>query len=221
MKIPAIAYVSAALYTIPAIAGILRFRRLNNAMKVFLLLSLFSCVEISIEYVLGRNHINNASLSNDSYPIESAFICAVYILSAGRKTIKQIISMLALLYFAIWIVNKIYFDIPDQSNDQMAMASGIFIIIISVITIQTTVSKMNHPLIDEPIFWVSSGTLIYWTGVLFILGSSNELLKMGTSYFQKAWYVNWSLTIVANAMFTKAYLCRPKNQPSQSTLLTR
>ena len=214
MKAPLIALIAASSYIVPAIAGILRFKRLNNAMKVFLLFCFFACVEIGGEYELGRKHINNTFLSNYSLLIESAFIFTVYFLSIATKKIKQIISTLALIFLFLWIIDKIYFEIPKQLNDEMAVASRVFIIVISVVTIDTVMGKMNHPFIDEPIFWVATSSLIYSTGALLIVGLSNEILKMGVSYFRAAWYINWSLVIISNGMYTKGFFCTAKYQIS-------
>ena len=93
------AFIAFSSYPIPAIAGIVRFKRLTDAMKVFFLFCLFTCVEIGGEYVLSRNHMNNTFFSNYFFLIESAFIFIVYFFSIESKRIKQIISMLALLFF--------------------------------------------------------------------------------------------------------------------------
>jgi hypothetical protein len=93
----------------------------------------------------------------------------------------------------------------------MAVASRIFIIVISVFMIHTIVKRIDLPLTDEPMFWVSSGTLIYSTGVFLIIGLANELLKMGASYFRAAWYINWSLIIIVNVMYAKGFFCTAKS----------
>ncbi|MGA7161372.1 MAG: hypothetical protein WBZ48_10245 [Bacteroidota bacterium] len=205
MRIPVIAYIAAVSYSIPTIAGSFRFKHLSNAMKALLLFCFFSCVEVGVEYVLGRKHINNSFLSNYSNLIEPSLISAVYFLSVKNKMTKDVILLLAFLFLSVLVIDKIFYDVPNQLNETMSIISGIFIIIISVLTLYTIVSTMNNPLVNEPIFWVSSGTLIYSAGVLFVFSFSNELLKMGYSYFEAAWHVNWSLVIVANAMYTKGF----------------
>ena len=217
MAFPFIAYISSSSYVIPVIAGITRFKRLNNAMKVFLLFCVSTCAEIGGEYVLSRNHTNNAFLSNYFVLLESAFIFTVYFLSVRSKRTKQVISILAVFFLALWLIDKIYFEVPNQLNAEMAVASRIFIILISVVAIQAIAKPMTHPLIDEPIFWVSSGTVIYSTGVLLIVGLSNELLKMGRPYFNAAWYINWALAMISNGIFTKGFFCTPKYQISSGS----
>ncbi|MGA9407839.1 MAG: hypothetical protein WBW71_11975 [Bacteroidota bacterium] len=208
------AFIAFFSYPIPVVAGIARFKRLTDAMKVLFLFCLFSCLVAGAECVLSLNHMNNTFLSNYSFLIESAFIFVIYFFSIDSKRIKQINSVLAALFFCIWIIDKIWFAVPNQLNSEMAVASRVFIIVISILTIYTIVKKIDHQLINDPIFWVSSSTLIYSTGAIFIFGLSNELLKMGASYFITAWYINWMLAVVSNLMYTKGFFCTAKYQIS-------
>ena len=109
------------------------------------------------------------------------------------------------------MIDKIYFEAPNRLNDKMAIASRVFIIVISVFMIHSIVKHIDHPLTEEPMFWVANGNLMYSTGVLFVVGLSNELLKMGPSYFLTAWHINWSLAIVANVMYAKGFFCTAKS----------
>ena len=214
MKLPVIVYFVNASYLFTAIAGIVRYKRLNNAMKVFSIFCGLTCLMEIFELILSRKHINNTFISNYYVPVELIFICTVYLLSIGNKKMQRTISALTLLFLCAWMLDKIYFDVSGQANVEMAVASRIVIILISVLTVHAIVKKMNDPFINEPIFWVSSGTLIYSTGVALILGFMNELIKMGISYYLSAWYINWSLEILCNVMFTKGFFCTAKYQIS-------
>jgi len=214
MKLPVIVYFVNASSLFAAIAGIVRYKRLNNAMKVFSVFCVLTCLMEIFELILNRKHINNTFISNYYVPAEMIFISFVYLLSLANKRMQRIISALALLFLCIWVLDKIYFDVSGQVNIEMAVTSRIFIILISVLTIHTIVRQMNHPFINTPMFWVSSGVLLYSTGVALILASMNELIKMGISYYQAAWYINWSLEILCNLMYTKGFFCTAKYQIS-------
>jgi hypothetical protein len=105
-----------------------------------------------------------------------------------------------------------YFAVPGQINNEMAVTSRIFIIVASIVIVQVLMKKTNTLLIDEPVFWVSTGSILYSTGVLLIFGLINELINIGMFYFYVAWHINWSLAIVANLMFTWSFYCRTKQQ---------
>jgi hypothetical protein len=212
MKLPLIVYFAVASYLFPAIAGIVRYKRLNSAMKVFSIFCVFTFLMEIFELILNRKHVNNTSISNYYVPVELIFISIVYLLSIGSKRTQRAIWALTLLFLCIWILDKIYFDVQGQTNIEMAVTSRIFIILISVSTIYAIVNQLNRPVTHEPIFWVSSGTLIYSTGVTIILVLMNELLKMGIAYYQSAWYINWSLEILCNSIFVAGFFCTPAYQ---------
>jgi hypothetical protein len=212
MKIPALAFISSLTYLIPPLAGIWRFKRLDRPMKLFFLLCVWSLIEVTAEYILSVNHINNSFLINSSFLIDTLFLSVVYSNSTEDKRIKRIILILAILFIAIWIVDKLIFAVPGQMNNEMAVTSCIFIIVASIVIVLAVMKKTDSLLIDKPIFWVSAGYVLYSAGVLFIFGLSNELLKLGMFYFQIAWHINWSFAIVANLMFARSFFCRAKQQ---------
>jgi hypothetical protein len=212
MKIPALAFISSLTYLIPAIAGIWRFKRLERPMKMFLLLCVWSCIEATAEYILGMKHINNSFLINYYFLIDSLFLSVVYSYSIEDKRTKRTILVLAILFIVIWVIDRLFFAVPGQMNNEMAATSSIFIIIVSILIVLVVIKKTDRLLIDEPIFWVSTGYALYSAGVLLIFGLSNELLKLGMLYFAVAWHINWSLAIVANLMFTRGFFCRAKQQ---------
>ncbi len=212
MKIPTLAIIALLTYLIPAIAGIWRFERLERPMKMFLLLCVWSCIEVAAEFISSMRHINNYFLINSYYLIDSLLVAIFYSYSTEEKRTKRGLLYLTLVFSCVWIVDRVFFAIPGQMNSEMAVTSSIFIIIVSILILLAVMKKTDRLLIDESIFWVSTGYILYSAGVLLIFGLSNELMKLGTFYFVVAWHINWSLAIVANLMFTRGFFCRVKQQ---------
>ena len=210
MKIPALAHISTLTYLIPLLAGIWQFKRLDRPMKMFFLLCVLSLIEVTAEYILSVKHINNSFLINYYFLIDSLFLSVVYLYSIEDKRTKRIILILAILFIVIWVLDSLIFAVPGQMNNEMAVTSRIFIIVASIVIVLAVMKKTDSLLIDNPIFWVSTGYVLYSAGVLFVFGLSNELLKIGMLYFAVAWHINWSLAIVANLMFTRSFYCRAK-----------
>jgi hypothetical protein len=212
MKGPTLAYIASFTYLIPLLAGISRFEWLDRTMRIFFLLCVWSCVEVFAEYMLSVRDINNAFIINYFLLIDALFLFVLYLFSIGDRRIRRNIFVLALLFICIWIVDKIFFAVPDQMNSEMAVTSQIFIIVASIVVVQAVMKRTSNLLIDEPIFWVAAGYVLYSAGVLVIFGLSNELLKLGPVYFKVSWHINWSLTIVANLMFARVFYCRARRQ---------
>ena len=210
MKIPLLAFVSWASYAIPTIAGIWRFKRLDRPMKIFLLFCIWSSIEVSVEYVLSSNRINNHLLINYGYLIDTLFLSILYSSSTDDKKTKKIFLFLTLIFGCLWIVDALFFAFAAKLNSEMAMTSRILIIIMSILILFDVVRKTDRLLVDESIFWISTGFALYSAGVFLIFGLSNELVKLGPIYFLIAWHINWALVIVTNLMFTKGFFCKAK-----------
>jgi hypothetical protein len=212
MKASTLAYIASFTYLIPLLVGLSRFKWLDRIMRIFLLLCVWSCLEVFAEYMLGVMNSNNASVINYFFLTDPLFLFVLYLFSIDDGKIKRNIFILALLSICTWIVEKIFWAVPDQINSQMAATSQIFIIVASIIIVQAVMKKTSNLLIDEPIFWVAAGYVLYSAGVLVIFGLSNELMKLGPAYFKVSWHINWSLTIVANVIFARVFFCRARRQ---------
>lgn len=208
MSVPIFAVFSHVSFFMPTAAGIVRFKQLDRSIKVFVLFCIYSCIELSIEYVLGVKHINNTLLINYGFLIETLFPVVVCMLAVEERGVRRVIGALGILIVCIWVIDKIFFDVGNQINSEMGAVTRVFIIIVSLVTMHTIAKKLDSPLTDKPIFWVSAGFILYSAGTLFIVALSNVLLKMGYLYFLAAWYLNWSLTILSNLIFLKGFFCR-------------
>ncbi|HTR82652.1 MAG TPA: hypothetical protein VMM58_13565 [Bacteroidota bacterium] len=208
MNPPVMSLAAGSASLLPLSVGIVRYKKLSTAMKVFLLFCLLTCLEIVAEFILSYRGINNLFLGNSSFPVETAFIAAVYAFALEGKKVRGVIITLGGIFLFIWTVDKIFFDLPGSINEEMAILSRIFIIVLSVIALHTTARRTMLALTDEPLFWLTSGNLLYSAGIVLLLGLSNEIAAMGVSYFIAAWNINWSLDIIANVMFAKGFLCK-------------
>ena len=212
MKIPVLAHISALTYLIPVLAGTWQFKRLDYPMKIFFLLCVLSLIGVAIEYILSIKHINNSFLINYYFLLDSLFLSVVYSYSIEDKRTKRIILILTMLFIVSWVVDKLMFAVPHQMNSEMAVTSRVYIIVASTLMVLAIMKKTDSLLVDRPVFWVSTGYVLYSAGVVLIFGLSNELLKLGMLYFAVAWHINWSLAIVANLMFTRSFFCKAKQQ---------
>jgi hypothetical protein len=210
-NIPILALAAIASFFIPSAVGIFRFRSLTTSVKLFAMFYFLTCAEELVELYLALNHIHNIFLINYSFLIEPVFLSVVYFVWAKEKWLKQLIAIPGILYIMIWLANKLYFGSPDEVNNPMAMASRIVLISVSIFVLHSMMKDVDIVLFAEPLFWISTGWILYSTGVLLIYGLSADLLKAGVKYFTSAWYINWSLAIVSNLMFTKGLICKPKS----------
>jgi hypothetical protein len=208
MAIPVFGQIHAVSFLVPAATGIIRFSKLCRAMRVLTILCVFACIDIAAQLLVGLWGMKNYFVSDYYRAVEVSLLCVVFLFSVGSKGTRIILGVLGVLFMVIWMVDMIYFYHPDHINSGMAMASRAFLILMSLVTLQTAIKDEKSHLMQRPVFWVVMGVAVYSSGTLLLLGLSNHLLKLGQPYFVVAWHINWSLLIIANLLYTKGMLCK-------------
>jgi hypothetical protein len=203
-------YIAAGSTFVPATVGLVRYRKLTRPMKLFTAFSLVTCVNIALEFILGLFKIKNYFLSDIYYLIEVALLAFVYYCSLESRTSRKILLGCAIMFTAIWLVDEVCLANPGALNNTMAMITSFFLLVMSIYTLDAFLKTPRRQLLQEPMFWIVTATIVYSAGSFVVLGLSNELLKLGPGYFISFWHVNWILYAVSMMMYGKALLCRPQ-----------
>jgi hypothetical protein len=177
-------------------------------MKILTLLCAFAVLTASAEFILGRLGINNRFIANNYVPIEVLLITLVYFFSTRETKYREILAASYILFALVWVVDKVLFEVPNQTNSAMALVSRLLMFCMSLLMISVASRDVTRPLGDEPVFWVAAGMLLYCTGTLIGAGLSNRLLRLNVSFFDIVWHINWFLLIVANLLYAKGLLCK-------------
>jgi len=210
MQAPLISYVAMGSSLLPAAAGCLRYRRLSLAMKLFLGYCSIAFAQIAGEYWLAIHRTPNAFLANFGLGTEPFLFCAVYAVALGSGMPRRLVILAGLMYGLFWVPDRIFFEVSStQLHEAAGIVSRMAIVVMSAVTLHNTARRTATLLSDEPLFWVTTASLLAAAGEAFVIGAGNELLALGMQYFQAAWELNWSLLILSNLLFLRGFLCNP------------
>lgn len=208
MPIPVLGQIHPVSFLLPVAAGIVRFPRLNRAMRILAVLCIAACINIAAQYYLGSLGVKNYFISDYYSVVEVSLLCAVFCFSTVSGGTRRVLTAMVLLYVAFWVVDMVWFYNPAQINSVMAIVSRFFLVVMSLVTLQTAMRDEASHITGRPVFWVVIGVLLYASGTMVVFAVSNELLNLGPPYFDIAWHVNWSLLIIANLAYTRGMLCK-------------
>jgi hypothetical protein len=208
MPIPIFGQIHALSFLVPAIIGVMRFARMNRAMRILAILCVMACLDVGAQLFLGARSVRNYFISDYYRVIETSMLCAVFFHSVAAKGVRNVLRGLGILFAVIWVVDIIWYNNPEQYRSGMAMISRIIVLVMSLMTLHSTLKDERAHLVERPVFWVAMGAVLYTSGTLLVVGLSNELLALGPTYFVAAWHVNWTLLIIANIFYTKGMLCK-------------
>lgn len=208
MAYPSFSNISAATYAIPAGVGIWRFRKLNKPMKVLVFLTVIACLELGVEFSVAYwKHYNNFVSTYYEF-VEFCLLCSIFFMFIDRRGSRVALIALASVYVVIWVIKIPTFYNPAIVAGDVEVLSRIFLVTLSLITLQSILDLGTARLIDTPVFWVVAGVVLYSAGTLLVMGLSTQLMKFGRAYFLAAWDINWALNIVTNLFYTKAFSCK-------------
>lgn len=210
MALPVFLQVTMASHVLPASVGAARFRKLESSLKIMAVFCAVACVQLATGYIFSRAFGNNYIVSDVYRVVEVGMLCAVYVVASSSTKSRRTLVYLGMVFAMVWLVDLAWFREPQRLNIAMSVFTRSTVIGMSVIVLYGMVGDEPVNLAQVPLFWVVAGELLYSTGTIIVLGFGNRLLSLGYVYFEALWEVNWSLTILANLFYTKAFLCKPQ-----------
>ncbi|MCX6134399.1 MAG: hypothetical protein NTU47_11355 [Ignavibacteriales bacterium] len=211
MNLPIMAQVAVWSIFVPALLGLWRYRRLDRPMRLFAAFSMVGVINVVLEFVLGRLGVNNYFLSDLYFLLTVLFLGFFYHISISAPRARRFLAVSSGLYLALWILHKLFFADPNKMSSELAMITAIFLVAMSIVTFSAFLKTSTSTLPQRPLFWVLGGTIVYYSGSFAVMGLSNELLKLGISYFETAWHINWILIVVSMLMYAKGFLCKAQS----------
>ncbi len=208
MKLPLMGHVAVWSALIPGTLALWRFKELNRPMKLFAVFCLVGVLNVLVEFALSRMNMRNYILSDFYFLVSVPFLGLIYHRSITSPFLRSALRILSVLFILIWIVQKVFFADPNQLSSTLAMITAIFLVIMSILTLNNMLKSSSSSLSGEPIFWVLAGTIVYYSGSFAVMGLGNALLKNSLSLFVAAWYINWILTVVSMLLYAKGFLCK-------------
>ena len=177
-------------------------------MRFLAVLCVVACIQLVAENIVGYLYGNNYFLVDYYTVVEMSLLAAVFFFSAKSNVRRLAVAVLFFSFIAYWVIDMLQKPDPQLINTKLAMVSRVFLIAMSLVGFQNVLAGEASAISRAPVFWVSFAVALYSAGTLVVFGLSNELLKMGFVYFSAAWYINWTLVIVVNLMYSKGMLCR-------------
>jgi hypothetical protein len=208
MEFPLLGQIAVASGYVPVVVGFWRFRKLSRAMKVIAVLVALACIEFVFEEIATRWLGYNAFVSDYYEFVEFCMLWAVFSMSVSKRISRFILFPLGLAYIIVFLARLPSVHNTAAISTEISVISRVCLVAMSLVALYSTVEETTTRVVDIPVFWVLLAVVLYSAGTLMVFGLGNEILRLGARYFDTARRVNWSLNIVANLFYTKAFLCK-------------
>ncbi len=208
MKLPLIGHIAVWITLLPAFVGVWQYRSLDRPMKLFVIFCVLGAINVVSEVVLSRMNVTNFFLSDIYMLLAVPFFGVVYYHSVMASSVRVFLKYCSVLFVLIGAIQELFFADHSELNSVLAMITAIFLVIMSIVTFNAFVRSTSSDLRREPIFWILTGTIVYYAGTFAVMGLGRNLMDLSLSLFVVAWYVNWILIIASMLMYSRGLLCK-------------
>lgn len=195
------------------ISGILFYKKyFNTPLKYFLiLLGIMTSIELYYTFVTDVLHQtiqNNTAVYNVLSVVEFSTYFYLFRCFSKKRVHKKTISFLALCYAIAVLVNFSFFQKLSSTGSfhlyTYALGALFLVIVISLYLIEILKSDEVLNIKKSLLFWISSGLMIYYVGVLpFWIG----LPYIPQEELKNAGYILFSLSIIMYSCFIFGFIC--------------
>jgi hypothetical protein len=197
---------------IPIPVAALNYNKLTPPMRTFVLYLSVSLLLTIIMTVLVLQGKNTLWLMNLGLPIYAGIILWTYSMWQEQPLVQLLIRISIIIFVVVWCIEISVFHRLYGFTVFAKPLLNLLFLIVACLTIFRANMNTETPIVDQPRFWISSGIVLYFGGVMMINLFSNPLLHLSEQTLRNILYIQPALNLAAHILYLKGYLqeCQPQ-----------
>ncbi|WP_367390417.1 hypothetical protein [Lewinella sp. LCG006] len=205
-------FISTSTYSValPLVVGLLRLKRLQIIQRYVLALIVFSILVELAAVLLGRLlHLRNLPLLHVFSVVQFTLLWLIFAQRLIPPFSKKLFGGILGIFWIFAIVCAIWIDGIFNFNAHARSFGAILIIVFCLSYFYQRLRKLDlENLETDPLFWVATGSLIYFSGSLILFIISNYILANESMSFSM-WGVHGIFNTFNNLFFMIALWVQP------------
>jgi hypothetical protein len=205
-------FISTSAYSValPLIIGLMRFKRLQIIQRYVLALVVFSIlVELAAVFIGRFLHLRNLPLLHVFSAVQFTLLWLIFAKRLIPPFSKRFFGGILAAFWIFAIVCAIWIDGIYNFNAHARSFGAILIIIFCLSYFYQRLLKLDLENLEaDPLFWVATGSLIYFSGSLILFIISNYILPNKAMSFSM-WGVHGIFNTFNNLFFMIALWVQP------------
>lgn len=185
------------------IVAIIRNNTLTKEMRVLFLYVLVAAFVEILSSTFTKLNIKNLYLINLFTVVECTMLSLFYLKIFTTKKYSIIIYVLLFCFYSIFVYDFIFLHNFNRMNIFSIIVESFILIGFSLLYFYELAKKMEYvSILSNPLFWVNSSILIYFSGNLFLFIFSNYILNHS---YNRLWNIHSVLNIIYNTLLIIAF----------------
>lgn len=196
---------------VPVIVGIPFVRTGAKDQKILFVYLFISFLSSVVSTISAYHKMNNLWMTNLFTPFQFGML--MWLLSSWHATsVKKVFVWTIPIFIFLWLVAVTFFENIRGFSSYVRPLEALVLISASGYTLVKLTSEESDSILRIPSFWVASGILLYFTGMIVLFSLSSILLREDVETLRLLWAPIQSVSnISSNLLFTAGFLClRPR-----------
>ncbi len=204
MSIP-LNYIELGSDLLPLGSGLIAFKRLGTAMRLFFIFVTVNTLSDAITLVMAKSNIRNLWVLHIDHLLEYVLLALVLRSWQGRPWIRRALWWSTIVFAALWVVAQFTVEPMRDPDYYSHTLECLILIMVIVVTIFDLTSKSPPPIIRDGRLWISAGLLIYFAGDFLLYLFWNEIVALGRTKAAEYWKINWYLNMLVNGLYAVGF----------------
>lgn len=203
-----------ALALCSVIVGFVSWNRLSRELRILVVYLTVGFVVGIVIVILAFQRINNLWLMQVYTPIQFSFLMWVFShWSSGA--VKRVFLFSIPTFILFWGVMFLFFEDIGRFNAYSKPTSSLILVAASGYLLYQTNKESDEVFYRSPKFWVASGTLVYFSGMIVLYALFNQLLTVSAEQLALLWApIQTTASVLSYLMYIMSFLClSPRLRP--------
>lgn len=189
---------------IPLIVGLILFKRLNRSQRLLLGLVITSSITEILANLLISLKSSNLPVYNTYTLVNLNLIFCIY-LSKFNKGSRHYLTGYLIFCNLFAIVNVLFFQPITSYNSNLLVLVSITFLLLALNYFYRLLKEVKYQRLERnPLFWLSSGIVLYYSGTLVLFFLSNQISQADPGS-QQLILASWGLNSIFNLILVTSY----------------
>ncbi|WP_271782565.1 hypothetical protein [Aquimarina algiphila] len=204
---------SSFIVIVPLLLSIYKIKVLNKIQVNLVYLLIVILIVEFISNILWYKQINNLPVYHFYTVIEFLLIINVYRFELSKVFSKLFFIIISIGFVIFAIINTLFFQNLTTFNSNVTTLLGLIVIFFALSYFYALLKEVKYRTLESnPMFWINSGFLIYFSSNLILFYMNNTLFKGVTEASLILWGLHAIVNIVLTIFYTIALWVNPKKQ---------
>ncbi|MCI5080211.1 MAG: hypothetical protein MRY78_00890 [Saprospiraceae bacterium] len=194
---------------LPALVGFIRIRKLQLVQKAVFALALLSVLTEVIARLV--RHMGNAQ--NIVYygytALEFGLLAIIFAQALPPYLTRRSVLAISFAFVGFVVLDMVWLSGVEQFNNYSTAVESLILIFFSLVFFYKTLQELQIRYLEKaPLFWISVGVLLYFSGSLFIFLFTNYVNSSNQALFI-IWGIHGIFGILLNLFYALALWTKP------------